>query len=72
MAAMANLIEISDFPVPAGPSIRVLEPDSTPPPSSASNSLRPVESWVRSKDPRCSAATSRGKTLMPPVLIVKS
>ncbi|MNN26878.1 hypothetical protein D3C81_1403980 [compost metagenome] len=41
-AAAANTMAISDLPVPAGPRIKVLEPVSIPPPSSASISRMPL------------------------------
>jgi hypothetical protein len=56
-----------DLPVPAAPTMSVLVPCSTPPPSSASISAMPLASFLRVAALRCSAATRRGYTSMPPV-----
>ena len=57
--------------MPAGPRINVLEPAFDAAAQQASSSAMPVES-CRAKTARCSAATRRGKTLTPPVVMVKS
>ena len=61
----------SDLPVPAGPRISVLDPRSMPPPSSLSSSAELLGSASRLNSRLCSAETSRGNTVTPPVLMIE-
>jgi TolB-like protein len=57
---------------PAPPTRRALVPRSKPPPRSVSNSATPLGVGAPMNSLWCSAATSRGKTLSPPVSMLKS
>ena len=71
-AAITYCTASVDFPVPAGPMIKVLLPRSSPPPVSASMPGIPL--WIRpTVEPvRCAEICGRGKTTIPPVTMLKS